>query len=282
MKNKKILIFLSVSLLVVLSFVMFMIVKDNSANQTPKEDPIVFKDKVFESALKDALNKGKKDKVYPSELTSYAGLVIAADHIYLVSPTVAEKNVVLYSGEKFQIDTKMYAENGTMTSLDDLKYFSNLTTLKVYFQKNVDYNTISTYSSINNLYLYADDIQDSTFIARFVNLSYLSLMYNKVDNLSSLANLTKLKTAVITYNNISALDGIEQCTSLTNLQLDNNNISDITKLSSLTNLTYLSLQKNNISDVSPLQKLVSLHNLYIKDNPITNIDTLNTLTVIPE
>lgn len=282
MKNRKIWVFLSISLLVVLSFVIFMIVKDNSANKSQQEEPLVFEDKVFESALKKSLNKDKKDKVYQSELNSYSGIVIAADHMYLVSPTVAEKNVVLYSGEKFQVDTKMYNENGTMTSLSDLKYFPNVTTLKIYFQKNVDYNTINIYSSINNLSLYADDVSDLTFVGRFINLSYLNLTYNKVDNLGPLGSLPKLKTAIITYNNISNIAGIEKCTSLTNLQLDDNKITDISLVSALTNLNYLSLQKNNIVDVSPIQKLTNLQNLYVKENPVTNMDSLNTLTIIPE
>jgi internalin A len=282
MKNRKILVFLSVSLLVVLSFVIFIIVKDHSANQSPQEEPLVFTDKVFESSLKKALNKDDKDKIYQSELNDYVGIVIAADHMYLVSPTVTEKNVVLYSGEKFQIDTTMYTQAGTMTSLDDLKYFSNLTSLKVYFQKHIDYNTISTYSGINNLSLYADDLVDLTFVGRFINLAYVSLSYNKVENLSPLSDLSKLKTAIINYNNISNISGIEKCTSLTNLQLDNNKISDISLISSLTNLTYLSLQKNNITDVSPMQKLTNLQNLFVKDNPVINMDSLNTLTIIPE
>lgn len=282
MKKINILIFLSTSLLVVLSFALFMIIKDYNAKHVSTEKPLVFEDKVFESSLKKTLSKKDKDSVYQSELASYVGIVIAANQIFLVSPTITEKNVVLYSGEKFEIDTTMYTQEGTMTSLADLKYFPNLTNLKIYFQKKVDYNTIGISATINNLSLYADDIVDITFVSKFINLGYINFTYNKIENLTPLQDLVKLKVATINYNNITNLMGIEKVTSLTNLQMNDNKISDISLLPSLINLTYLSLQNNNILDVSPIANLTNLENLFIKENPIANMDSLNTLKIIPE
>jgi internalin A len=282
MKKKNVLIFLLSSLLVVLSFILFILINDYKKTDISHEKPIVFEDNIFEKSLKKALGKDDKDRVYPSELISYTGIVIVANRIFLVNPDVTEKNVSLYRGETFEIDTTIYTEEGTMTSLADLQYFSNLTSLKVYFQKNIDYNTIGLSSTINNLFLYADNLTDLTFIERFINLTYLSLDYNQIDNLASLGKLPKLKTAIINFNNISNIVGIENDISLVNLQLNNNKITDISLLSNLTSLTYLSLQYNNISDISPIKNLTNLQNLYIKDNPILNIELLNTFPIIFE
>ena len=282
MKKRNFLIFLSTTLIIVLAFALFIVIKDYNAKQVLKGDPLVFEDKIFEKSLKQALGKEDSENIYKLELDSYVGIVIAANRIFLVSPTIAEQNVGLYGGEKFEINATLYIEEGTIKSLADVKYFPNLTNLKIYFQKNIDYNTIGVLPNINNLSLYADDINNLTFIEGLANIAYLNFNYNKIENLSPLKNLTKLKTAAISNNNISDITGIEALTTLVNLQLNDNKISDISKISSLTNLTYLSLQNNNITDVSPLKDLKNLENLFIKTNPITNIDSLNTLKIIPE
>jgi len=279
MGKRNISIFLVTTLLVTLSCISFMIISNHNQTLGVGEHPLNFEDQVFETALKKALNK---DSIYQSELNDYVGIVIVANRIFLMSPEMTEKNITLYSGEKFEIDATVYSENGTMLSLADLKHFPSLTSLKVYFQKNLDYNTIRISSTINNLSLYADDISDLTFIGRFINLSYVNLNYNKINDIAPLGSLTKLKTASINFNNISNINGIEKASSLTNLQLNNNNITDISAISTLTNLTSLSLQNNNISNVSCVKYLTNLTNLSIKNNPIANVEELNKLTIIPE
>ncbi|MDD2203439.1 MAG: leucine-rich repeat domain-containing protein [Bacilli bacterium] len=282
MKNRNIIIFLSTTLLIALSFILFIVIKDSNAEQLLRENPLVFEDKVFESSLKQALDKNTEENIYNGDLVPYVGIVIASNKIFLVSPTLPEQNVVLYSGEKFEINATLYIEEGTIKSFADLKHFPNLTNLKIYFQKNADYNTLGSLPNINNLSLYANNINDLTFIESLPNISYLSLSYNKIENLSPLKNLTKLKTLTINNNNIKNISELETLTTLTSLQLNNNEISDISEIANLTYLKYLSLQNNNITDVSPLENLKNLENLFIKTNPIANIESLNTLTIIPQ
>jgi hypothetical protein len=282
MKKRNFLIFLSTTLIIVLAFALYIVVRDYNEKQILKGTPLTFEDEIFEKSLKQALGKEESDIIYNTELNQYVGMVIVANRIFLVSPTLAEQNVVLYGGEKFEINATLYIEEGTMKSLADLKYFPNLTNLKIYFQKNINYNTMDSLTNINNLSLYANNIIDLSFIEGLPNITYLNFNYNKIENLSFLKNLTKLKTATISNNNISDITGIENLTTLVNLQLNNNKISDISRISNLTNLTNLSLQNNNITDVSPLKNLKNLENLFIKMNPITNIESLNTLKIIPE
>lgn len=75
MKNKNNLIKINLSI-VILIIILILLLKGCSANTNKSEEAIKFKNPVFEQIITKTLDK---DKIYPSDLEQYTGILIAAD-----------------------------------------------------------------------------------------------------------------------------------------------------------------------------------------------------------
>lgn len=236
------------------------------------ENPIVFKDSTFEKMIKESLNK---DKIYPSDLKDYSGILIAADRLMSFSGKGKNiESVILYGYDSFEYNDKRYTEFGSIKSLEDLSNFPKLVTIMVYLQPDIDYNTIPNKEKVFNLQLSQNKIEDLSFLKGFNTLSYLGLSSNQVSNLDGIEYLTKLKRLSFNSNNIVNIDLLGNLINLEHLDLTFNKIKDISALSSLTKLEYLSLYDNEVSDITALSNLTSIKQLYLNNNNIVDISPL--------
>lgn len=279
---------------------------DNIANEKEKGDSeistnsdsnevIVFKDPVFEKLIKESLGK---EEIYTSYLENYTGLKIAADEFILLSgPNNAEESITLHGEDTFQYKDEKYTGYGTMSSLEDLKYFPKLNNLKVTLQPNIDYSTIPNKEQFNNLSLTQSKISEVSFLSEAVNVMYLDLFSNEIINLTGIENMKQIKLLYVNYNRVDDISALENLTTLENIKFYGNKISDITPIANLTSLEKIGMYENEISDisvlsglehltevefinnkitdVSPLKDFDSFKRLALKGNPVENIELLN-------
>ena len=165
-------------------------------------------------------------------------------------------------------------------SIEDLAYFTNLTSLKI---RNCDISDISALSDQTNLtsldisndqyegHPYSTNISDISVLHDLTNLEDLNLTGNNISNINALSGLTNLEYLYLADNNISDVSALSGLTNLGILDLDYNNISDVSALSDLTNLAVLWLSGNQISDVGPLSSLTNLEELWLTGNPVEDL-----------
>lgn len=273
-KNKYIKYLIAIVILFLILFFLFngCDKKENKA-ESKNETPLTFKDEVFMKMLQKTLDK---EEIYQSDLDGYSGILIAADRLLSLSGNgKTMESVILFGFDSFEHDGKRYTEFGTIETLEDLKYFSNLSTVMVYLQPNIDFETIPNKDKIYNLRLSQNKINDISFLNGYAKLAYLGLSSNKIVNINGIENVKTLKNVSFNSNDIEDITLLSDLTNLEEIDLTYNSVTDLRPLLNLSKLEYLSLYENGLSDISPLAGVKSLKELYLNNNSITDISPLS-------
>ena len=248
----------------------------SSCNKKEKEVELVFEDSVLESMIKKELDK---DNIYASDLNEITGIMIASDRLIGFSGGgYTEKSVILFGFDEFEYEGTRYKEFGTIKSLKDLKYFPKLSSLRIYLQPNIDFDTIPNKGNIYNLGLSQNSITNLEFLEGFDKLMYLTLSSNKIVNLNGIENVNNIKRLGLNSNDVVDISLLSNFNNLEYLDLTYNAVKDINSLANLPKLSYLSLYENGISDISPIASIKSLEELYLNNNNITDISPLKDFT----
>jgi len=260
-----------IPVLVIILIILFFLF---SCSKKGNEKEIEFKDKAFSNMLKKELGK---DEIYPSDLSEISGIMIASDKVLgLSGGGHKDKSVILFGFDSFEYEDLRYTEKGTITSLEDLKYFPKLTSIRIYLQPNIDFNTIPNKGNIYNLGLSQNNLTNIEFLEGFDKLLYLSLSSNKIVNLKGIEYVNNIKRLNLNSNDVEDISLLSNFNNLENLDLTYNAVMDVTPLKDLPKLDYLSLYENGIIDISPLSNIKTLKSLYLNNNNITDISPLNT------
>lgn len=267
-----------------------------------EEDPVVFSSPLLLEKLQTELGK---EEILPSDLEKIVSLSIAADEfVFAAKEGESLKSIIHFFEDEFEYDGVRFKGYGTLTSLEDLKYFKNLKKLYVTLQPDIDYSSLPVeilknleilwiyqckLSSLSfleraehlkNLTVNTNSIRDLTPVSHLKNLSRLRFDFNQVEDLTPLSGLTSLTEISGYSNSIKDLTPLENLVNLTRLSLYNNGVEDLTPLKNLTSLTELELISNNIRDVSPLKDFPSFETLRLSGNPIENIQVLEHITTL--
>ncbi len=140
-----------------------------------------------------------------------------------------------------------------ITSLEDLKYFENLTSLEI-----VSLTKISDISPIVNC----------------PNLKHFTVRYANIRDISPLLQLKTLNWLGLDNNPIEDFSPIGQLTDLTLLTLNNTGVKDLKFLENLTNLEVLDLCNNQFDDVTPLLSLKRIRHLYLDEQKLKDYNNL--------
>ena len=146
-----------------------------------------------------------------------------------------------------------------ISSIDALKYFTNLKTLFMNWAlynggKGVDLKPLSGLTKLEGLTICCDDIYDISPLAPLVNITGLWIW--------GCRHIT----------DISALSGM---TRMTDLWIKGNVITDISPLSGMKNLDKLYMEENMVTDLTPLANLTNLKSLLLSNNPISDYSVLS-------
>ena len=168
----------------------------------------------------------------------------------------------------------------TISSFQDLKYFTGLGELKLYsLTKEIPFETIPELPALNSLTLSGCSLTGGIFpkISSFSLMRELDLSNNKIEKLEGISSLKNLEKLNVSGNNISDLRELEALPNLYFLNADENSIKDLSTISGLKKLTWLSIADNRVSDLSPILGFQNLMYLDISKNNFTNLKQLSGL-----
>ena len=267
--------------------------------------PIEWQNETFRRMICDSLLKDYSEDIYPGELEDVTVMYILADKRISLNGRPYE-NIEPEKPYEIRYSGVMKTDNGyrqvdtvftdvVPLSLNDLKYFPNLTELYIHLVYTEDLSFAADIPQLNALGMGCCDIDNISGVERCKNLKTLYMPYNNISDLSPLAQtelwdlflphnkisdispLAEMKAIpdelVLSYNNISDISALKGG-AFNYLNLRNNNISDISVLADCSGMPILSLTYNNISDVSPLKNLPKDCTIYLRGNPVKNRELL--------
>lgn len=224
---------------------------------------VIFKDKNFEQAVRDTINKQTGD-IYKSDVKKITKLDIQG------------KNIQDIGGIQNLTNLRMFYSNSKISDLSPLKELTSLTDLSLNDAQITDISPLKNLTNLQQLYLVYNRISDISVLKGLTNLQELDLIDNEISDISALRNLVNLEILRLGDgmggNNISDLTPISGLKNLQYLWITNNKISDISVVKNLTNLKELFAGLNQISDISPLQVLTNLKTLDLDNNQISDSD----------
>ena len=195
----------------------------------PQSTTVVFENDIFERAARDYTGIADGD-IAVSDLAGLHELYIVGDEYYFEDPTAS---LLLRA---------TLPQQGTIRSLDDLKYFTGLETLWIRNQQ------LSSLESLPAL-----------------NIERLDISNCRVASLQGISNLPKLRELTTDGCPLGDLGDINRCLQLRSVSFIGANISDFSIMKPLTKLTEAAVSNCTIDELRPVLRHSGLTSLACYD-----------------
>ena len=195
----------------------------------PQSTTASFENDIFERAARDYTGIADGD-ITVSDLAGLHELYIVGDEYYFEDPTMS---LLLRSN---------LPEQGTIRSLDDLKYFTGLDTLWICDQQ---------LSSLESLPV--------------LNIERLNISNCRVVSLQSISNLPKLRELTTDGCPLGDLGDINRCLQLRSVSFIGARVSDFTVMKPLTKLTEAAVSNCTLDELRPILRHGGLTSLACYD-----------------
>ena len=191
----------------------------------PQSTAASFGNAIFERAARDYTGIADGD-IAVSDLAGLHELYIVGDEYYFEDPTMS---LLLRSA---------LPEQGTIRSLDDLKYFTGLDTLWICGQQLSSLGTLPT-----------------------LNIERLNISNCRVASLQSISNLPKLRELTTDGCPLGNLGDINRCLQLRSVSFIGANVSDFSVMKPLTKLTEAAVSNCTLDELRPILRHSGLTSL---------------------
>lgn len=237
--------------------------EDGEAPAAPRQ-PIEWSDAAFERMVRLALEM-PEGPIHEADLAGVTSLKILGSEYASIKGDLHAINGV----DGYTIGGETFTERGSITSLDDVVYFKNLTRLTVGYNQVRDLSALGA-MSLSTISLYANDITDISPLGEVDSLRFLYLYNNHITDISPLARQTGLISLSLQHNQISDLAPLAGLSQLQELYISDNLVESLAPLSNLNHLAFLDARRNNISDLRPVAGLASLTDASFAGNPVAD------------
>ena len=126
----------------------------------------------------------------------------------------------------------------SISNLEGIQYFKNVTFLKLHENNNHDLTPLSNLTKLKILLLNDNLIEDIGPLANLKNVTLLNLNNNQVTNLQPLQNIPTLYYLYISHNKVNDLSPLEHFKELDLFDYSFNQISDISSVNNLAEIRY--------------------------------------------
>jgi len=192
--------------------------------------------------------------------------------------------------ESFENLNTLYASENNFTTIDPLKYCTNIQDLNVSNSKINDNNSaIIEMKELTKLDLSNTGMTNIDNIKKLIDsleetggcyIEDLNISSNMVKEINGLGKIERLEYLYMANNEISDISEIKKLTNLRVLNVSSNEIKDITPLKSITTLRTLNVSNNKITDISPIYSGITA--LYFSGNKVKDIDSLSRMTSLTD
>lgn len=170
------------------------------------------------------------------------------------------------------------------TSLEDLKYLTNLEELTIKGRQLPDLNFLEDFPKLQVLDLSGSRFPSNSLYAvgKLAELRRLNLSNCGLSTLAGLQTLENMTHLYLSDNTLRNLDPIAAMYGLVEVDLDHNAVVDLKAFSGLVNLETLDLAYNSVEQLQPLSNCVRLTVLDLSHNSIQELSALNNLNLLRE
>ena len=240
-QNKTIII----STLAIIAIVAFLFLVFIGKNFEPTKEPVTFKEKVVEEAVRLQLGINETDPIYEDDLLNV-------------------KKIIMLGNEAFKNTSDTYNHGpddiivGRIKTLDDFKMLPNVETVCVGMQNAIDISglifcknlqslelkhvrfkelsPLRKLENLNALFIFDTAVTDITMLNNLKHLEHLDVGCTDITEINKIGVFPNLKELSIKMLGLYSLDGIELMTKIEVVWLNGSGIGDISALAKLPNL----------------------------------------------
>jgi Leucine-rich repeat (LRR) protein len=215
-------------------------------------DMAVFTQPTVERAARTALGKADGEPVLKSDLRTVTSMFFWGDH----TPA---------SREEFD---RMFNERpdeawGTMTSLEDLTMFENLSLVRFYRQPITDVSPLASLKRLGEVTFQDCDVADISPLAALPRLESICIHNILATDFSCIAGMTKLRNLDIGNMPLESLNVLGAHASMDFLSVWGSGITNLNGIEAMPRLTGLDIANTAVEDLSPLDGLELFESLKI-------------------
>lgn len=220
--------------------------------------PVVYAGYTVAGVVEDAVFADDTLKHYVQEMLNRSGRTLRTDDLWAITELSVPEGVA---------------------SLDDLHYFSGLTSLKLADTLGTDFSFLSYMPSLRELDLSgcAMTTEQLTAVCTCRNLEVLRLSGCGLSNLTPLADMAALRELDLSDNSINNLTPLAFCTALESLDLEQNALTTLSSLSSLTGLKKLNVARNTLKSIAPISGCALMEELNVSHNELSDVTAVGSM-----
>ncbi|HKM04493.1 MAG TPA: leucine-rich repeat domain-containing protein [Lachnospiraceae bacterium] len=226
------------------------------------DEPIVWTDSTVERSVREYLNLEIGD-ITPNDLKVIKHMSFIGNNTYINVDELPEVDM-----ELFRDSTNL----GSIESVADFKYFTDLYRLNLMEQNISDISDLQYALSLERCSVYGNHITDVSPLAKLPLLRVLILSENYISDISSLISLQNLEKLSFSYNEVSDISFLNQLPNLQEVDMISNPITSldgteqIAKVSSdLSSKITVEKFEKNAAEIQRICKEYSLKD-YLNDN----------------
>ena len=248
--------------------------RDSAVAETADRQAAVWADRNMERLVRKGLGRPEGD-IYEDELAGIKVLKISGNGVFISDEG---------SGAGEDVEFEGLSSDETIGSLEDLRYFPQLTVLEISDHSISDITALKSLAFLTALDLSANEINVLNEIESLHNLETLDVSGNNISDLSPLSGLDRLTVLNVNYNPVSGLEPLSGLKALEELYLDADplvgfgQVSDLSPLKGADALRVLTLSGNAVRNLSPLAGLKALEGLDVSHMDISDVQPLSALT----